>query len=133
MLCSQLGLPQGERYRRDSEEEKCSDSVKRRRETERSSLRVAHSNMDRRKVLGWFPRRVNFGEVKGHCMWTMTPTQRLLKGRGQGHCGKGTGWLLLPVMVVLYLHGLPITPGRNALRSKRSGRRSQAETEHNKP
>lgn len=41
--------------------------------------------MDHQKVLGWFPGSTNFGEVKGHCMWTMTPAQRLLtRGEGAG-------------------------------------------------
>lgn len=76
------------------------------------------------KFEGCFPERPEFGEVKGHCSWTMMPAQRLLTGRGQGHCGKGAEWLFLPVMVVEYLHELPITSERNVPGSVGSGGRS---------
>lgn len=76
------------------------------------------------KFGGRFPERPKFGEVKGHCSWTMMPAQRLLTGRGQGHCGKGAQWLLLPVMAGGDLHELPITPGRNVAGSAGLGRRS---------
>lgn len=90
---TEIAKEKKKRTHRDSE---------RRGEVNREIMPTCHTFQygSQKKVLGWFPGSANFGEVKGHCIWTMTPAQRLLTGRGQGHCGKGTEWLLLPVRAV---------------------------------